>query len=327
LWLEAVMTAPAQLRRVEFTTSDQAEAREFIEQAYGGRLKLRPTQGSNWRVSLSKTDAEDFSTAEATLPADLTFKLTGRADFIVNTLLGGAVAHDQGKTSRRYQPGDVYLASWPGAEITSRTHDARMHAISLCAPMLAEVAAGAETAAGPPRFLSPRPLDGTARRWQETARFVSSLLADPDVATAPLLIAAAGRLLAATALTTFPNTAVTEPSATDRRDAHSRTMRRAISFIESNADREITVGDIAVAAHVTPRALQLAFRRHLDTTPMAYLRRVRLDHARRELDRARHGRGTTVSAVAYRWGFPSPSRFAEQYRAAYGELPSATLFR
>jgi len=31
------------------------------------------------------------------------------------------------------------------------------------------------------------------------------------------------------------------------------------------------------AAHVTVRAVQLAFRRHLDTTPMAYLRRVRLE--------------------------------------------------
>jgi AraC-like DNA-binding protein len=320
------MTAPAHLRRIEFTTPDQAEAREFIEQAYGGRLKLRPSRGTSWRVSLSKADAEDFSTAEVTLPASLTFKLTGRDRVIINTLLGGTVAHDQGKASRRYRPGDVYYASYPGPDITSRTHDVRTHTVSLSASLLAEVAA-AETASGPPRFLSPRPLDGAARRWRETTRFVSSLLADPEVATAPLLIAAAGRLLAATVLTTFPNTAVTEPTAEDRNDAHSRTVRRAVSFIESNADREITVGDIAVAARVTPRALQLAFRRHRDTTPMAYLRRVRLDQARQELDRARRDQGTTVSAVAYRWGFPSPSRFAEQYRAAYGELPSATLLR
>ena len=321
------MTAPAQLRRVEFTTPDQGEAREFIEQAYGARLELSTTRGSNWRVSLSKTDAEDFSTAELTLPASLTFELAGRDRLVVNTLLSGAVAHDQGKASRRYRPGDVYLGSYPEAEITSRTHDVRMRAVTLCGSLLAEVAAAAETAAGPPRFLSPRPLEGGARRWRETARYVSTLLADPDVATAPLLIASAGRLLAAVALSAFANTAVAEPTAADRHDAHSGTVRRAIGFIEGNADREITVGDIAVAAHVTSRALQLAFRRHLDTTPMAYLRRVRLDCARHELDRASRGHGATVSAVAYRWGFASPSRFAEQYRAAYGELPSATLFR
>lgn len=321
------MNAPAQLRRVKFTISNQAEAQEFIEQAYGGRLKLSSSRDTSWRVSLSKAEAEDFSTAEVMLPASLTFKLTGRAPFIVNTLLSGAVAHDQGKASRRYRPGDVYLAGYPGAGLTSQTHNARTRTICLRESLLAEAAAVAGSTAGPPRFLSPQPLKDGALRWRKAALFVSNLLADPDVATAPLLIAAAGRLLAATALTAFPNTAVTGPTAADRNDAHSRTVRRAISFIEGNVDREITVGEIAVAAHVTPRALQLAFRRHLDTTPMAYLRRVRLDCARQELDRASRDLGATVSEVAYRWGFASPSRFAEQYRAAYGELPSTTLFR
>jgi transcriptional regulator GlxA family with amidase domain len=87
-----------------------------------------------------------------------------------------------------------------------------------------------------------------------------------------------------------------------------------------------TVADIAAAAFVTMRAVQLAFRKHIGTTPTGYLRRVRLDHARRDLvsgDPARE----TVTAVAYRWGFPSPSRFAAYYREAYGVLLSHTLSR
>jgi AraC-like DNA-binding protein len=35
----------------------------------------------------------------------------------------------------------------------------------------------------------------------------------------------------------------------------------------------------------------------------------------------------SVTAVAYRWGFPSPSRFAAYYRAAYGVPPGDTLRR
>jgi AraC-like DNA-binding protein len=322
------MTPPAQLRRTEFTTSDQAEAREFIDEAYGGRLTLSAVRDGNWRVSISKADAGAFSVAEATLTADLTFKFTGRDHFVVNTLLGGAVAHDKGKASRHYRPGDVYLGCCPGVDITALTRDARTHTVSLSGELLAEVAATApDVAPGPVRFLSPVPLEGGARRWRETARFVSGLLADSAVETAPLVIASAARLLAATMLTAFPNTAVTEPTAADRHDAHPRTVRRAVSFIEASAGRDITVGDIAAAAHVTSRALQLAFRRHLDTTPMAYLRSVRLDQARHDLDRASLGEGATVTAIAYQWGFSSPSRFAEQYRAAYGELPSTTLSR
>ena len=33
----------------------------------------------------------------------------------------------------------------------------------------------------------------------------------------------------------------------------------------------------------------------------------------------------SVTAVAYRWGFSSPSRFATYYRRAYGVPPSQTL--
>jgi AraC-like DNA-binding protein len=35
----------------------------------------------------------------------------------------------------------------------------------------------------------------------------------------------------------------------------------------------------------------------------------------------------TVTAVAYRWGFASSSRFAAYYRQAYGIHPSAMLRR
>jgi transcriptional regulator GlxA family with amidase domain len=71
--------------------------------------------------------------------------------------------------------------------------------------------------------------------------------------------------------------------------------------------------------------VQLAFRRHLDTTPTAYLRQVRLDAARIELLAAAPEDRVTVTEVAYRWGFCSPSRFAERYRAAFGTTPSETL--
>jgi AraC-like DNA-binding protein len=65
-------------------------------------------------------------------------------------------------------------------------------------------------------------------------------------------------------------------------------------------------------------------RRELDTTPMAYLRTVRLARAHRDL--LDHGPGQdTVTAVAYRWGFSSTSRFSAYYRETYGVTPKQTL--
>ncbi|MCV7021542.1 helix-turn-helix transcriptional regulator [Mycolicibacterium aichiense] len=84
------------------------------------------------------------------------------------------------------------------------------------------------------------------------------------------------------------------------------------------------MADIAAAINVTPRAVQYMFRRHLDTTPMAYLRRVRLDRAHRDLLAADPAHDT-VSAIATRWGFAHTGRFSQVYRAEYGESPSVTL--
>jgi AraC family ethanolamine operon transcriptional activator len=58
---------------------------------------------------------------------------------------------------------------------------------------------------------------------------------------------------------------------------------------------------------------------------MAYLKSLRLSAARKELERAR--RGTTVAAVAMRWGFFRLGCFAGDYRAMFGENPSETLGR
>ena len=103
-------------------------------------------------------------------------------------------------------------------------------------------------------------------------------------------------------------------------------MRRAVAYIEANPDLEIGVADVARAAQVSIRALQLAFRRHLDTTPMAYLRRVRLDRVYADLAAA-DPRETTVTAVTARWGFPAVGRFSADYHNTYGEYPRDTLRR
>jgi transcriptional regulator GlxA family with amidase domain len=102
-------------------------------------------------------------------------------------------------------------------------------------------------------------------------------------------------------------------------------VRRAVAFIETNASRPVTLGDIAGAARVGARALQFGFRRHLGLTPMAYLRRVRLGHAHQDLSAADPTTGITVTEIARRWGWASPAQFAAAYRRAYGQTPGRTL--
>jgi anti-anti-sigma factor len=106
--------------------------------------------------------------------------------------------------------------------------------------------------------------------------------------------------------------------------AASGTVGRAVAFIEERARDDVGVTDIAAAAFVTVRAVQLAFRRYLDITPLGFLRQVRLEHAHQELAEADPDR-TTVTAIAAGWRFTNASRFSAYYRAAYGVPPTQTL--
>lgn len=72
------------------------------------------------------------------------------------------------------------------------------------------------------------------------------------------------------------------------------------------------------------RGHQEAFRRTLDTTPMACLRQQRLERVREELLVTALGT-VSVTEVTTRWGFIHLGRFAASYRAAFSENPSDTL--
>ena len=240
---------------------------------------------------------------------------------------GGALGYKTDKAEHWYANGGVYLAGQPGHGRTAMFRGG-LHEQTVMDPALPGLIAGTE----PGRTERPVRFTGyaavsveAARTWRHTYAYVRKIVDDlPDTAGHQLLVSNLVRLLAATALATFPNNALTEPTIEDRHDGHVATLHRAVAFIDDNAQRDITIADIAEAAHVTIRAVQHAFRRHMDTTPTAYLRRVRLDHAHQELVAADPAE-QTVTGIAYRWGFPSPSRFAVYYRDVYGVLPGRTL--
>jgi transcriptional regulator GlxA family with amidase domain len=128
------------------------------------------------------------------------------------------------------------------------------------------------------------------------------------------------------ALHTFPSSIMTRQAEPVSGRVEASALQRAIDFIEENAHRPITLSDMAEAAGISARGLQFAFARHRDTTPMQYLRLIRLSHAHQDLQLADPQRGARVEEIARRWGFASPSRFSQYYRDAYGAPPHQTLY-
>jgi AraC-like DNA-binding protein len=92
-------------------------------------------------------------------------------------------------------------------------------------------------------------------------------------------------------------------------------VRRAEDFMRAKTSTPLTVVEIAEAAGCSVRALQVAFQRFRGTTPMAALRRIRLDQARAEM--LRNGRSESIASIAAGYGFSTPSRFAQLFRRTY----------
>ena len=107
--------------------------------------------------------------------------------------------------------------------------------------------------------------------------------------------------------------------------AEPANVRRALAYLEEHATEDVDVADVAAAAGLGTRGLQMAFRRWRATTPLAHLRDIRLAGAHEELLDADSRDGRTVADIASRWRFTHPGRFSVAYRRRYGCSPSETL--
>ncbi|MFP4329052.1 MAG: AraC family transcriptional regulator [Paracoccaceae bacterium] len=99
-----------------------------------------------------------------------------------------------------------------------------------------------------------------------------------------------------------------------------REIRRAVDCIHAQYAEPLRLDTIAAHCGLCPRALQIGFRKAFGLTPMQYLRQVRLDAAHYLLSRRQDPE--PVGDVAHACGFSHPGRFAQDYRARFGETPA-----
>lgn len=100
---------------------------------------------------------------------------------------------------------------------------------------------------------------------------------------------------------------------------------RALDWLRSHHAEPVDLELLASVAGVRPRTLESHFRTFLGTTPLGWLRRTRFANVRRALESGRAD--ATVTRIALANGFSQLGRFAAEYRAIFGETPSATLRR
>jgi AraC-like DNA-binding protein len=103
-------------------------------------------------------------------------------------------------------------------------------------------------------------------------------------------------------------------------------VKRAEAYIEAHFMEPLSLAEIAAQAGVSARSLQNGFQNFRHMTPMAFLRRVRLEHAHRALLRA-DPTHATVTDIAIGSGFSHMGEFASHYKRTYGVSPRETLMK
>ncbi len=99
----------------------------------------------------------------------------------------------------------------------------------------------------------------------------------------------------------------------------------ALQYIEEHIGDEFTVADIAAYAGIGAANLGNHFRRELNTTPRAYVKRQRLHAARAMLlSPTRHW---TVISIAAEFYFNHVSGFTGPYKKLFGETAGDTIAR
>ncbi|GII05819.1 AraC family transcriptional regulator [Planobispora takensis] len=316
------------MQTLHFDSADLELTEEFLSKAYtpmriGGRAES--TRGQVWRHATGSTsiDLLDFD-------YDMSHNAQPIGKYCLGNVHAGTIVRQyfpEG-TQGTFGPGDVFMYAPHDRPYAGVIQGARYNLIMFDPLLLAQVAAAVPgRKPGELRLTGDRPVSAAAaRHLRRTIAYLhEQVLADPVICDAPLVASTASQLLAVSVLNTFPNNALSDALPGEQGDGHPDALRRAIAFIDAYAGTDITAVDIATAARVSLRALQYAFRRHLDTTPMGYLRQVRLSCAHADLLAADPTGGATVTAIAARWGFFQTGRFSAAYRAAYGRFPTQTL--
>ncbi|MFI1645666.1 AraC family transcriptional regulator [Streptomyces avidinii] len=310
-----------------FDSGDLEATEAFLSAAYTPmQIGGRP---SDTRARISRTEVGGLSVDRLSFGYTMGYDAGCLGKVCLVTMHSGSIVDTTGGREEIFGPGETFLLAPHDRPYAGRVHAAR-YTITMFDPRLLNRVASLPGDKGV-RITGARPVGPAEnRRLGAAVAYLRDHVLDESAACdddeGGLLVSTAVQHLAATVLKTLPNSARSDRATPrDTRDAHSDTLRRAVSFIEANAHRDITLADIAASVPVTPRAVQYAFTRHAGTTPLGHLRRVRLDRAHAELRAAEPSGTTTVAAVAGRWGFAHQGRFAAAYRQAYGVAPSVTL--
>lgn len=110
-----------------------------------------------------------------------------------------------------------------------------------------------------------------------------------------------------------------QPIETGRISTQPRAVTQAVDFIHDNYARDLSLSDIAAAAHLSPFHLSRIFKKATGATPHQYLLQVRVNSARSLLTAGAGDR--SLAEVAAAVGFADQSHLTRHFKRMLGVTP------
>lgn len=102
------------------------------------------------------------------------------------------------------------------------------------------------------------------------------------------------------------------------RDEHFSRIARVLRHIHADYAKQISIEELARKAGMSAAAFHHYFKKVTSSSPLQYIKRVRLDQAKLLMAHEGYNASTAAQAV----GYESPSQFSREFKRVYGITPS-----
>ncbi len=96
---------------------------------------------------------------------------------------------------------------------------------------------------------------------------------------------------------------------------------KALKLIHGNYSRTMDVDQLSSLVHMSPSAFHRAFKEVTASSPIQYLKKIRLDKARALIS----NQGLRVNEAAAQVGYESPTQFSREFKRYFGTTPVSFL--
>ncbi len=103
-----------------------------------------------------------------------------------------------------------------------------------------------------------------------------------------------------------------------QRESYASRLAKVIAHIKADFAAPLSIAQLAGIAGMSTSSFHEHFKALTETTPLQYLKNMRLIEARRLL----MDKGYTVASAAFQVGYESPTQFSREYARKFGSSPS-----